>query len=190
MRVAAGTPTDAKSALLFQYSGDGGYIDYEVQEIAHLNPPYVHLPAARLKTTISGNGRIGYHDTPQNEVGLGVRWGGYTDSWLFEGGIVLCDTTAHLCTRAPGGGMYQHFMPAGNATRSYTPLYEMGAVTMYGDVSQDPAALPFAIRLKTYGIRHEPANPFVAFVYELENFSGAGLHQPRLGLVARLGCRQ
>jgi serine protease len=172
VRVAAGTPTDAKSALLFQYSGDGGYIDYEVQEIARLNPPYVHLPAARLKTTISGNGRIGYHDTPQNEVGLGVRWGTYTDSWLFEGGIVLCDTTAHLCTRAPGGGMYQHFMPAGNATRSYTPLYEMGAVTMYGDVSQDPAALPFAIRLKTYGIRHEPANPFVAFVYELENFSG------------------
>lgn len=181
VRVAISTPTDATSALLFQYSGDGGYLDYEVREIAGLNPSYVHLPAARLKTTISGNGRIGYHDPPRNEVGLGVRWGTHTDSWLSEGGIALCDTTAHLCTRAPGGGVYRHFMPAGIATRSYTPLYEMGEVTVYGDVSQDPAALPFAIRLKTYGIRHEPANPFVAFVYELENFSGQSYSNLALG---------
>jgi serine protease len=172
VRVTAGPPPDSKAPLFFQYSGDGGYLDYEVREISGLNPPYVHLPAARLKTTISGNGRIGYHDTPYNQIGLGVRWASQGSSWLFEGGMVLADTTAHLCTRAPGGGMYRHFMPTGPAQRTYSELYEVGQVEMYGDVSQDPAALPFTIRLKTYGIRHEPANPFIAFVYELENFSG------------------
>lgn len=171
LKVLPGTPMDAKAALFFQYSGEGGYLDYEVREISGLNPPYIHLPSARLKTTISGNGRIGYHDTPINQVGLGVRWDNQSSSWLFEGGIGLADTIAHLCTRAPGGGMHRHFMPAGPASRTLSDLYEIGQVEIYSDASADPAALPIAIRLKTYGIRHEPANPFVAFVYELENFS-------------------
>ncbi len=171
VKVLPGTPMNAKAALFFQYSGDGGYLDYEIREISGFNPPYIHLPSAKLKTTISGNGRFGYHDTPLNQVGLGVRWSTQSSSWLFEGGIGLADTTAHLCTRAPAGGMYRHFMPAGPATRTLSDLYEMGQVEMYGDASEDPASLPIAIRLKTYGIRHEPANPFVAFVYELENFS-------------------
>ncbi len=172
VKVLPGTPVDVKAVLFFQYSGDGGYLDYEVREIAGLSPPYVHLPSARLKTTISGNGRIGFHDPPLNQVGLGVRWSTQSSSWLFEGGIGLADTTAHLCTRAPWGGMYTHFMPGAPAARTLSDLYEMGQVEMYGDASEDPAALPIAIRLKTYGIRHEPANPFVAFVYELENISG------------------
>ncbi len=171
VKVLPGALVDVKAVLFFQYSGDGGYLDYEVREISGLNPPYVHLPSAKLKTTISGNGRIGYHDTPYNQIGLGVRWGGQSSSWLFEGGIGLVDTIAHLCTRGPGGGMYTHFMPAGPPTRTLSDLYEIGQVEMYGDASQDPAALPIVIRLKTYGIRYEPANPFVAFVYELENFS-------------------
>jgi hypothetical protein len=181
VRVANGTPVGSTVPILWVYSGDGGYLDYEVQELMGLNPPYVHLPSAQLRTTIGGNGRFGYYDTPQNRIGVGAVWRTASASWLFEGGLVLADTTAHLCTRGPGGGMYRDFLPTSPAQRTYTNLYEVGAVESGSDAAMDPAPLPFAIRLKTYGLLHEPANPFIAFVYEVENFSGQAYTDLALG---------
>lgn len=175
-------PLDATGALLFTYTADGGYVDYEVQELKGINPPYVHLPTAQLKTTISGNGRIGYHDTPQNRQGLGVRWQNNTASWLFEGGVVIAETTtAHLCTRAAGGGMYSDFAPASPASRTYTGLYEIGHVSMTNSGLTETSPLSLAIQLHTYGFRHEVANPFVAFVYEIENTSAQSYDSLAIG---------
>lgn len=170
-------PLNAKLPVLFRFQGDGGYIDYQVIELAGLNPAYVHLDSAQLRTTLCGNGRVGYYDTPTNTQGRGARWSGSTESWLFEGGLfIIDDTSAHLSTRAPLGSMYNHFTPTQAATHTVQGLYEIGEVAMLvgGGIT---APKPFTIQGKAYAARREPANPFVAFVYRLENYSATESYQ-------------
>ncbi len=180
--VSPSAPLNATGILLFTYTAYGGYMDYESQELAGVNPPYVHLPVAQLKTTISGNGRLGYHDTPQNRQGIGVLWQTSTASWLFEGGLVIAETTtAHVCTRTTGGGVYNDFSPTAPASRTYTDLYEIGQVSIANSGPTETNPLSLAIQLRTYGLRHQLANPFVAFVYEVENTSGQNYDSLSIG---------
>lgn len=170
-------PPNARLPILFRFQGDGGYKDYQVIELSGLNPAYVHLDSAQLRTTLCGNGRIGYYDSPTNTLGRGARWTGSTESWLFEGGLfILDDTSAHLSTRAPLGSMYNHFMPTQAAIHTIQGLYEVGEVaTLVGGGITTPK--PLAIQAHAYAARREPTNPFVAFVYRLENYSASASYQ-------------
>ncbi len=171
LTVQPSCPFNAKLPVLFRFQGDGGYSDYQVIELPGLNPAYVHLDSAQLRTTLCGNGRVGYYDPPTNRQGRGARWAGSSESWLFEGGLfIIDDTSAHLSTRAPLGGMYNHFAPTQAATHRTQGLYEIGEVPFLvsGGLS---APKPFTIQAQAYALRREPANPFVAFLYRLENYS-------------------
>lgn len=178
LRVLPSCPPNARLPVLFRFQGDGGYADYEVIEISGINPAFVNLDSAQLRTTIGGNGRIGYYDSPQNILGRGVRWRSSLESWLFEGGLLIADdTSAHLCTRRPVSGMYDHFTPISAGVYSVDPLYEIGEVSFMdaGGIGQNsPTGISgkgLYFQGRAYALRHEPFNPFVAFIYRVENTS-------------------
>lgn len=171
LQVLPSCPPNASLPVLFRFQADGGYSDYQVVELRGINPAFAHLDSAQLRTTVCGNARVGYYDPPANTRGRGARWTGSPDSWLFEGGLfIIDDTSAHLSTRAPVGGMYSHFSPTQAATHTVQGLYEIAEVAsiVSGGIS---APKPFLLQTRAYALRHEPINPFVAFLYRLENYS-------------------
>ncbi|MEN3040985.1 MAG: S8 family serine peptidase [Bacteroidia bacterium] len=178
LQVLPSCPPNARLPILFRFSGDGGYSDYQVIEVTGINPAYVHLDSAQLRTTLCGNGRIGYYDPPANTQGRGVLWDSFTESWLFEGGLVVADdTSAHLSTRRPISGMFNHFSPTTAASHTVEGLYEIGEVNFMdaGGISlNSPTGIPgkgLAFHGRAYAPRHSPADPFVAFVYRVDNLS-------------------
>lgn len=171
LQVLPTCPLNATLPVLFRFQADGGYQDYQVIELRGVNPAFVHVDSALLRTTLCGNGRIGYYDTPANTQGRGARWNTATSSWLFEGGLMITDdTSAHLCTRAPLGGMYPHFAPTQAATHSVQGLYEIGEVA-FMDTAGSHGPKGFSVRSRVYAARRDPLRGFVAFLYELENTS-------------------
>ncbi|MCS6895757.1 MAG: S8 family serine peptidase [Bacteroidia bacterium] len=178
LQVLPSCPPNARLPILFRFTGDGGYSDYQVIELSGINPAYVHLDSAQLRTTLCGNGRIGYYDTPANTQGRGALWGISTESWLFEGGLVVADdTSAHLSTRRPINGMFNHFAPTSAASHGVQGLYEVGEVNFMdaGGIGQSsPSGISgkgLAFHGRAYAPRHSPADPFVAFIYRVENLS-------------------
>ncbi|MCX7763903.1 MAG: S8 family serine peptidase [Bacteroidia bacterium] len=178
LEVLPSCPPNARLPVLFRFAGDGGYADYEVVEIPNVNPAYVHLDSAQLRTTLCGNGRIGYYDPPSNTQGRGAIWRQASASWLFEGGLIVADdTSAHLSTRAPLGSMYNHFSPLTAGTHMVQGLYEIGEVNFMdgrGLGQNSPGGIPgkgLLFQGKAYALRREPANPFVAFIYRIQNVS-------------------
>ncbi|MCS7189296.1 MAG: S8 family serine peptidase, partial [Bacteroidia bacterium] len=173
LQVMPTCPPNARIPILFRFEGDDGYEDYQVIELRWVNPAFAHLDSARLRTTICGNGRVGYYDTPANTQGRGARWQGFASSWLFEGGLAIADNTnAHLCTRAPGGRMYSHFQPTQAATKTVQGLYEIGEVA-FADTGGIQGAKGLSILGRAYAPRRAPLNTFVAFVYEISNPSSS-----------------
>ncbi|MCX8111687.1 MAG: S8 family serine peptidase [Bacteroidia bacterium] len=178
LQVLPSCPPNARLPVVFRFVGDDGYADYQVVELSGVNPAYVHLDSAQLRTTLCGNGRVGYYDPPANTQGRGAVWRNAASSWLFEGGLVVADdTSAHLSTRAPLGSMYNHFSPMTAATHTIQGLYEIGGVSFMdsrGLGQNSPSGIAgkgLAFQAQAYALRHEPANPFVAFIYRIQNLS-------------------
>lgn len=179
-QVLPSCPPNATVPILFRFQGGGGYSDYQVIELKGLNPAFAHLDSAQLRTTLCGNGRVGYYDTPTNTQGRGGRWQN-NPSWLFEGGLVIADdTSAHLCTRAPLGGMYNHFTPTQAATKAIQGLYESAEVSFLvtGGITTPK---PLTIKAQAYAPRREPLNTFVAFIYQVENYGGSAYNDLSVG---------
>ncbi|MCS7297495.1 MAG: S8 family serine peptidase [Bacteroidia bacterium] len=178
LRVLPSCPPNTRLPVLFRFVADGGYADYQVIEIPWVNPSYVHLDSAQIRTTLCGNGRIGYYDSPQNTQGRGILWASLTQSLLASGGLVISDdTSAHLSTQAPFGAMYDHFVPMNAATHTADGLYERGLVRFMdsrglGLNSPDGiAGKGLSFEAHGYAIRRHPANTFVACLYRIENTS-------------------
>jgi|GEM_PF-1006215 len=178
LHVLPSCPPNARLPVLFRFTGDGGYADYEVIELTAINPAFVNLDSAQMRSTICGNGRIGYYDPPANTQGRGAIWQGNAQSWLFEGGLVIADdTSAHISTRGPVGAMFNHFSPMSAGIHTVQGLYETGEVSFMdsrGLGLNSPSGIAgkgIAIQGRAYALRHQPANPFVAFIYRMENVS-------------------
>ncbi|MCS6790203.1 MAG: S8 family serine peptidase [Bacteroidia bacterium] len=171
LAVQPSCPIHATLPVMIRWQGSGGYRDYQVIEIGPINPAYVHLDSAQVRTTACGNGRVGYYDTPRNQQGRGVRWQG-EPSWLYEGGFFIADdTSAHLCTRSNSFNPYQHFKPTALPQKSIQGLYEKALLT-FQDTGGTRGAKGFEIKLHAYAPRLSPLDSFVAFVYELHNPTG------------------
>lgn len=180
LEVQPSCPIHATLPVMIRWQGRGGYRDYQVIEIGPINPAFVHLDSAQVRTTACANGRIGYYDTPRNQQGRGVQWQSQP-SWLYEGGFFIADdTSAHLCTRSSGFHPYQHFKPTALPQKSVQGLYERALLT-FRDTGGTRGAKGFEIRLHVYAPRLSPLDSFVAFIYELHNPTTTGYRDLSVG---------
>ncbi|MCS7163150.1 MAG: S8 family serine peptidase [Bacteroidia bacterium] len=182
LEVQPSCPVDARLPLLVQFESSAQqYRDYQIIEVEGLNPGYVHLDSAYLRTTLGGNGRIGYYDPPFYRIGRGVRWGEAPTSWLAEGGLYLAnDTSAHLCTRGPSGRVYAHFRPTGPAAHEVEGAYEIGRVELT-DTGGTHGAKGLRIQAQAYAPRRILPHSFVAIVYRVHNPTSTGYTDLSLG---------
>ncbi|MGQ9863914.1 MAG: S8 family peptidase [Bacteroidia bacterium] len=183
IKLLPGLPLDAKVSILFLYSGDN-YQDWEVKEIRGINPGYIHLDAARLKTTLSSLGRIGYHDPFNNTQGIGVRWEA-NPSWLFEAGLAIAQASTGktlLCTRNNSSSVYADFIPLMVPERSFASPFQKARVS-FEDASA-PQPLSLRIELEGTAPAAPPLNEYVILRYKLVNQSATDLTDLYVGLWA------
>lgn len=83
----------ANSEILFTFEmQDQGYNDYQqFKQIIHRS--YINVSNTVIGTTLSSNGKIGYHNRTKN-IGNGLIYNG--ENRLYEAGIILANSTDHV----------------------------------------------------------------------------------------------
>lgn len=157
-------PYDEKIHIRINYnSASDNYNDFQYISIT-LNPSYYNLNINNIATTITANGRIGYHSTSP-AIGNGFRFNN-SESWLYESGIMIANSNSSVSNCIRGDKDFYVVSPARESNNSSSLFKEINSE--FKEVS-DSNNFNVLIKQRSLAWNEDNYKDFVIFEYDLIN---------------------
>jgi serine protease len=149
-------------------------IGWSVVEI-DVNPNYSTTTSERVTATLTGNGRIGFNDFPNNEQGIGFRIG-RSDNLLAEGGLLIGTSPSRLAdvVRSGDPGFQSQGLQSSSPYRvsfSDEEQAEVGVATFNDQHLHPMQRNGLSIALTSYAYRSAGRDNQILLFYRIANTS-------------------
>ena len=172
LRVSPSAPAGAQLTVRIGYTADNGYTDYEYLYF-ETAPAYVNLESNRIETSLNGEGRWGYMNFPQLNIGKGFTMDAVR-GLMNDAGFLVGTSATQLADNFENGNGTQNndFQNVNPVYREMPGIYADAEVyTSYDDGGAGSNALGVTVDQNSYQFELAPDDNYFIQEYTITNNS-------------------